>query len=824
MELDTTASFSTPFQLAPEQLRRQLDPSLLPFQTTAEVPPLEDSIGQPRAIDAMQFGLTIHAFGYNLYVAGAPGSGRESTTRAYLEQIAPERPIPVDRVYVYHFAEPDQPRTLGLPAGMGGAFARAMDEFVASAQLQLARAFEGEEYEHRKEETLAEIGQQRDHLFQELRSFATKLDFTLNPSPMGIVAIPLANGQPLSDSAFATLPPEQKAEIQQRGEAVQHAVATTIRQVHELEKQATELVIALDRDVTGYTLGPLFVDLRERFKESPDVLDYLEQVREDIPHHLADFRPEEESTNAVAQLQALAQDTRLLRYRVNLFVDNSVTRGAPIVIEHNPTYYNLFGRIDYRASLGAMTTDFRQIKPGALHRANGGFLVLLIRDVLTNPFSWDALKRALMNRAIRIENLGEQYTALPTATIRPEPVPLDVKVILIGPTALYHMVYQADEDFRELFRVKADFAPDMPWDDQSIMHYAAFISRCVRDAGLLHFDRTAVAQVIEHGARHCEDQRKLSTQLLGIANIVIEANFWATKAGHDTVLAVDVDQAMAQRTYRSNLVEERVHALLRDGTIIIDTTGERIGHVNGLSVINLGDYEFGRPTRLSARIALGNGTIQSIDREVDLAGPIHSKGFLILTSYLNGQYAQEWPLMMSASLTFEQSYDEIEGDSASSAELYALLSALAGLPIKQGIAVTGSVNQHGEVQAVGGVIYKIEGFFAICKARGLTGEQGVIIPKANVPHLMLDETVVAAVRAGQFHIWAVQTIDQGIAILTGCSAGERDADGMFPAGSVHARADAQLKQYAERRRKGAESVGSSRAKAHPRRSSRGFNS
>ncbi len=508
-------------------------------------------------------------------------------------------------------------------------------------------------------------------------------------------------------------------------------------------------------------------------------------MQEDLLDHLDEFRETEEA-GLPALLGLGRRPGDLARYRVNVFVGNGGASGAPVVVERNPTYYNLLGRIQYRAAFGSMVTDFREIKAGALHRANGGFLVLEILDVLRHPFTWDALKRALRGREVRIENLAEEYSPVPTATLRPEPIPLDAKVVLIGSPLLYHLLYQLDEDFRELFKVKADFAPDMEWSEEHFGSYAAFVSRWVRTAGLRHFDRAAVARLIEYGARLREDQRKLSTRLLDISDAVSEASFWAGKAGRELVLAEDVDRAIAKREYRSSLLEERIRELIADGTIMIDVEGAREGQVNGISVLDLGDYSFGKPSRVTARVSLGRGRVQSIEREIELSGPIHSKGFLILSGYLAGKYAQERPLALGATITFEQSYDEVEGDSASSTELYALLSALAGLPLKQGIAVTGSVNQHGEVQAVGGVTRKIEGFYAACKVKGLTGEQGVIVPAANVPNLMLSDEVVEAVRAGTFHVWAVHTIDEGIELLTG-----------VPADDVHARVEERLSGYAE---------------------------
>ena len=514
------------------------------------------------------------------------------------------------------------------------------------------------------------------------------------------------------------------------------------------------------------------------------MLAFLQQVREGIPEHLHDFFPPQLPgvPAPIAQLQALQQQEHLARYGVNVFVDNSQTRGAPVIFERNLSYYNLVGRIDYRATFGAMVTDFSQIRAGALHRANGGFLVVHVLDLLANPFAWDALKRALITRQVVIENLGQQYAVLPTATLRPDPIPLDAKVVLVGSPFLYYFLAAYDDDFRELFRVRADFAPDMDWNDQHVMGYAAFISRVVREQGLRHFDRSAVARVIEYGARQVEHQRKLSSQLLEIGNLVAEASYWAGKAGREIVTAEDVVTAIRKKQYRSDLLAERVRDLIAEGTLKIETSGARVGQINGLAVIELGDFAFGKPSRVTARVSLGRGNLISIEREIALSGPIHSKGFLILSNYLAGAYAQDFPLAITASITFEQAYEEIEGDSASSTELYALLSALSGLPIEQGIAVTGSVNQYGNVQAIGGVNEKIEGFFAVCKVQGLTGEQGVIIPTANVQHLMLDEEVIQAVAEGKFHIWAVDSVDQGIEILTGVPAGERQPDGTYPGG------------------------------------------
>jgi len=802
MEAIVTQTLSMQLAVAPEQLRRRVDPTQLPL-TTADMPPLEGTIGQPRAVDAVAFGLEINSPGYNLFVAGPAGSGRERTVLDFLRRFAPTRPAPSDWIYIYNFDQPDQPNAIRMPHGRGRKFAADLDGFLEAAQRDIPRAFESEDYERHRREALSELSQRRDTLFDQLQTFARDHGFAIEVTPAGIVTVPLSEGRPLSDEEFQRLPAQLQQEMGQHNKELQERIADTLRQVRQVQKEATDRVRQLDHDVALFTVGPHLDELREDYADQPEVLVYLDQIQIDLPEHLEDFRSdagEAQQQVFLTRLPGLQREERLTRYRVNVFVDNNDFIGAPIIIERNPTYYNLIGRIDYRATFGALVTDFRQIKPGALQRANGGFLVLQVLEVLRAPFAWDALKRALICREVTIENLGDQYTALPTERLRPEPIPLDVKVILLGPPEAYYLLYQLDPDFQELFKVKADFAPDMDWNEEHLGNYVAFISRLVRENGLRHFDRSAVARVIEYGSRLREDQRKLSSRLRDIADVVSEANYWAGKAGHDIVQATDVDQAIAKQKYRSNLIEERIQEMIDNGTIMIDTAGAREAQVNGVAVIDLGGYAFGKPSRITARVSSGRGSVQSIEREIELSGPIHSKGFLILTGFLAGQYSQQHPLSISATITFEQSYDEVEGDSASSTELYALLSALAGLPLHQGIAVTGSVNQHGEIQAVGGVTSKIEGFFAVCKAKGLTGEQGIIIPATNVPNLVLDEEVIDAVRAGQFHIWAVRTIDEGIELLTSSPAGQRGPDGQYPEGTVHRLVEDRLRGYAERLR------------------------
>lgn len=796
------SALAAKLEVPPERLRRRLDPALLPFETTAEVEPLVGTIGQPRALDAIQFGLDVETPGFNVFVAGQPGSGRASTVRDHLDRISATRPAPDDWVYVYNFRDPDRPNAIRLPAGRGSIFARDMDAFVAAARREIIRAFESEAYDRRKREIVGQVQARRDELAERLRAYAGERQFALEITPTGVASAPLYEGKPLTKERFEQLPEEERERIQRATGEIQEETAAFVRSLHQLEKEAAESIRKLEREVALFALGPLFHELGDRYADSKEVVAYLEQVQEDVLDHLEDFQETQEGP--LAALLSFRRPDDLVRYRVNVFVDNGRAEGAPVIIEQNPTYYNLIGRVEYRAALGQMVTDFREVKPGALHRANGGFLVLDALELLRHPFSWAALKRALRAGEVRIENLAEEYSPIPTATLRPEPIPIELKVILIGSPLLYHLLYALDEDFRELFKVKADFAPDMEWSEEHFASYARFVSRWVREMGLRHFDRAAVARLIEHGARLREDQRKLSTRLLEISDVVSEASFWAGRAGREIVGAEDVERAIEAREYRSNLLEERVRELIAEGTVRIETEGARTGQANGLSVLDLGDHSFGKPSRVTARVSLGRGSVLSIEREIELSGPIHSKGFLILSGYLAGQYAQEWPLALGATITFEQAYDEVEGDSASSTELYALLSALSGLALDQGIAVTGSVDQLGRVQAVGGVTEKVEGFYATCRAKGLTGKQGVIVPAANVPNLMLSEEIVDAVREGKFHVWAVETVDEGIELLTGVPAGERGPDGTFPENTVHALVEKRLADYAERARAFAE--------------------
>jgi len=771
--------------VAIDDLYRRCDAGQLGFETTADVPPIDGTVGQDRALDSLQFGLDIEADGYNLYVAGPPGTGRTSTLHAIVDRIAASEPVAPDWCYVFDFKDTRQPSVISLPAGRGRALARDMDAFIEACRREIPRHFESEPYAQQREELRRELQTQRDQAFAPVEQPARQAGFTLNVTPMGVATVPLKPaGEPMSPEEFAQLPEDERKALQGRGEALQPLISQAMLQTRRLEKEAQGRLQELDKSVALFAITPLLNELRQEYMDIAKAIDYLEQVQDDIVQQLDLFRTIEVQAGPTALTRPPPEEF-FSRYKVNVVVSREGAAGAPVVFENNPTYYNLFGRVDYRAQLGAMMTDHTMIKAGALHRANGGYLVLQAPDVLANPLVWETLKRTIRSREVRIENLGEQYSAIPVATLTPQAIPLKVKLVLVGSPTIYHLLFQADEDFRKLFRVKADFSVDMERSAGCVGLYAGFISSCAREQKLRAFHKSAVARTVEHGSRLVEHQGRLSTRFIEISDLLTEANFWAEKDASDLVYDRHVDQAIEHKVYRSNLIEERMQQLIEDGTIFIDTRDAVVGQVNGIAVYDLGDYRFGRPSRITASVSLGRGQVVSIEREIQMSGKLHSKGFAILNGYLHGKYGQERPLALTASISFEQTYNEVDGDSASSAELYALLSALAGTAVRQGIAVTGSVDQRGDVQPIGGVNEKIEGFFAVCKTRGLTGDQGVIIPRANVKHLMVRNEVVEAVREGRFHVWAVGTVDEGIEVLTGVPAGEADGRGRYPPGTIN---------------------------------------
>lgn len=790
--------------LAPETLYRRCDPSEFSFQSTAELQDLTQMLGQERAVEAVEFATAIELQGYNLFVLGPPGTGRHSYIQQFLAHTAAARPVPSEWCYVNNFAQPQKPSALELPAGQGRKLREDIEGLVEEAHTAIPAAFESEDYRTRRQAIEEEFKEAQGKIFEEIQEQGKAHGIGILQTPTGIAFAPLKDdGDVMGPEVFNKLSEEDKKRIQEETKALQKALERAMQTTPQRVRKVREKIRALDREVTVFAVGGLIDDLVAAYRELPKVVQYLKDLRSDVIDNVNIFRkPAGEPQSAEAELpgQQPKESPALRRYGVNIVVDHGAATGAPVVFEEHPTYPFLMGRIEHVAKLGALVTDFNLIRGGALHRANGGYLVLDVRKVLIQPFAWEGLKQALSSRELRIESLGQAYSLVSTVSLEPEPIPLKVKVVLIGERMLYYLLQALDPEFNNLFKVAADFEDEMARTPENYQSLARLLATVARRESLKHLDRGAVARLIEESARQAGDAEKLSTQIRQLTDILREADYWGTKNGHSIIGADDVQQAVDSRARRRSRIRERFQEEILRDTILIDTTHAKVGQINGLAVMQVGDFMFGRPSRITARLSLGSGKVIDIEREVELGGPIHSKGVLILSNFLAAHYVTDRPLSLSASLVFEQSYGGVEGDSASSAELYALLSALAEAPIKQSFAVTGSVNQFGEVQAIGGVNEKIEGFFDICNARGLTGEQGVLIPIANVKHLMLRRNVIQAVEANQFHVYPVATIDQGIELLTGIEAGARDAGGEFPEGSINHRVKARLIDFAAKRR------------------------
>jgi len=785
-------------ELKPSQLRRLCEASIVTCETTENAVPLDTIVGQERAVKALKFGLEIRERGFNIYVAGWPGTGRMTAVRGFLEEFAKGKPLPSDWCYVNNFRNTYQPKALRLPAGLGNVFKRDMKSLVEDARRAIQKTFESKDYQQKREAIVRGYEKKRQDLLTELAERARRDGFVFEITSIGPVFVPVMQGKPLTDEEFLNLSSNVREEILRKRETLESRFKDAMRDIRELERKLVEEVAQADKDIALYAIGSMISDLVEKYKNLPEVTSYLKDVQDDMVENREQFIAKSSVQAGVSAVTPWLRDLPLRKYDANVIADSSNLKGAPVVIELNPTYTNLFGRIEKEAVFGALTTDFTLIIAGSLHKANGGFLVLPVEELFKNPFSWDGLKRAMKNGQIVIEDPAERYGFLTTKTLSAEPIPLDMKVILIGDPLVFQLLYAYDPDFSELFKVKADFDIDMKRTEENVKVYVSFICTICNREKLKHLDRSGVAKVIEYSSRLAEHQEKLSTRFAIIADLIREANFYASQDNSKYVRAEHVKKAMDEKIYRSSLIQEKIREYIERNVLLIDTAGEAVGQVNGLSVIRIGDYEFGRPSRVTASVGIGREGLIDIEREVKLGGPIHSKGVMILGGYLAQKYSQDKPLTLSARLVFEQSYEGVEGDSASSTELYAILSRLANVPIKQGLAVTGSVNQRGEVQAIGGVNEKIEGFFETCKAKGLTGDQGVLIPESNVQNLMLKEEVVEAVAKGKFHMHPIKTIDEGIEVLTGVKAGERLPDGTFEAGSINDRVDKQLQAMAEK--------------------------
>ena len=784
--------------LTTNRLRRRCEVDNLRFEHTGELTPIDGFLGQDRAITALRFGVEIEHDSYHLFALGPSGLGKHDVVQRLLAERASQRETPSDWCYVHNFDEPHRPNAIALPVGRGLVLQHALDQFIDELQSALPAAFEGDDYRTRRQAIEDAAQRRQEEAFEKLQAEAKAKDVALVRTPVGMALAPLRGEEVLKPDEFKQLSEDEQTRIKTDIEGLQVKLEALMRQMPQWEREARNDVRELNREVTTFAVKHLIDEIRSAFKDLPDVqahLDAIERHLIDTTDHGGEGKPHM-IMGPAGPMQIEAGD-RYRHYRVNLLIDRSRDQGAPIVYEDHPSHQNLLGRIEHLSHFGTLSTDFSLIKPGALHRANGGYLILDARRVLMQPFAWEELKRALRARQIRIESLAQSLSLISTVTLEPEPIPLDVKVVLIGDRMLYYLLCALDPDFGELFKVPVDFSEDVDWSDGNTLLLARMLGTMAKESKLRPLHRGAVARVIEHASRLADDTVKLSVHERTLRDLLREADVFARRNEHATIGREDVEAALDAQIFRADRTRERTLEHIRRGTIMIDTQGAAVGQINGLVVSTIGGFAFGRPMRITASTRLGRGQVVDIEREVEFGGPIHAKGVLILQGFLGARFAADLPLTLHASLVFEQSYGPVEGDSASAAELYALLSALACLPIKQSFAVTGSVNQMGQIQPIGGVNEKIEGFFDACRQSGLTGEQGVIIPSTNVDNLMLRQDVIDAVDRGQFHVYAVETIDQGMELLTGETAGIRSANGLFPEGTINRQVSDRLAELAE---------------------------
>ena len=785
-----------------EKLRWVCRSDTFQFECTADIEPLKEFIGQNRAVDSINFGLALERPGYNLFLTGLTGTGKATTIKSRLQKFIEEREargikyVIHDWCYVYNFTAPDQPRILKLPQGLGKSFSGNVEELLNILREEIPKTFGSEEYNKRKQEIMEGHQTKYQKAMDALDKEATEKGLMVQLSPMGAVVVPIEDGKPLSREEFLALPESKREEIEKKRIEMMRKVEETYASLRDFEREIGDKMKDIDIKAGEFAITRPFENLGKKYSEYPEIMNFLKELREYTLTKLDLFL----QAPAAPQIPASAfqQADSFMAYRINVFVDNSSASGPAIVIEPNPNWFNMFGKIERRALMGTYISDHTMIKAGAVQLANGGYLILNIRDVLLNPAVWEGLKGVIKTKEVRVEDPWEQFGFFAPQGMRTQPMPVEFKIIVMGEDSIYQILMVYDEDFWEMFKVKADFDYQMDRSDENITAFACYISTCCKNENLLPFDRSGVAKIIEYAARTVGDQEKLSARFGPLRDLLVEADYWARDVQSQRITGEHVEKAVKEKIHRLDLIAERIRQMITEGTLMVDVEGAVTGQVNGLAVYDLGIFSFGRPNRITAKTFMGRRGVINIERESQLSGRIHDKGVLILSGYLGWKYAQDKPLSLSASVCFEQSYSGVEGDSASSTELYAILSSLAGVPIKQNIAVTGSVNQKGEVQPIGGVNQKIEGFFDVCKAKGLTGDQGVMVPHQNVRNLMLREDVVEAVRDGKFHIYAVKTIDEGIEVLTGMPSGERQADGSYPEGTLNYRADRQLAEFADR--------------------------
>jgi len=734
--------------------------------------------------------MRVNKKGYNIFMAGESGTGKSTYAENMAEQKAAGMDQPKDILYVFNFSEPEVPGVMRVPAGMGNDLKNDMDKIIEELQEEIPRAFEGEEYEKERKEILNEYQPKSNKLMKEFESSAKERGFLLQNTSQGLVPVPIdEDGEPISREDFQDMDEDEKEKIRNESQKIQNEISQVMREIRSIKEKAQDELSALEKKIGLSIVQPIICHLINKYEDCEEIIEYLEEVQDDIVDNIDRFRNDDDDEKQQNPFLAMQQDddgSFFVRYQINIFVNNNKTEGAPVIYEKNPTYYNLFGKIEGKSQFGTITTNFTMIKSGSLHRANGGFLIVHAKDLLTSPFCWDTLKRALINQEITVENIGQRYRSVPIITLKPEAVELDLKIIMIGSPYIYYLLYNYDEEFSELFKIKADFDTEMTRNKENISKFSDFISSVINRVQLKEFSAGAVAAMINFSSRLTRDRKKLSTKFNEIIEVLIEADVWADSYGEEVVSSSSVKKAIDEKEMRSNLLEEKIQEQIDRDHLLLDVSGQEVGQINGLSVYQAGNYSFGRPARITARSYLGKEGVINIEREAKMSGRIHSKGVMILTGYLGGKYAQKAPLSLTASIAFEQSYGGVDGDSATCAEVVALLSSLSAISIRQDIAITGSMNQKGVVQPIGGVNEKIEGFFKVCQAKGLTGEQGVIIPNRNLDNLMLDQEVIDAVDQGKFNLYSIDKIDQALEIMLNTKAEE-----------IHTAVKEKLAEYAE---------------------------
>ena len=788
------------YELDYKELKDSCDPKIFKFDSTKEVVSTTNLVyGQDRGIKALEFGVNVDLKGYNLYLEGPTGVGKTMYTKKFLRTKAKKEKTPNDWCYIYNFDNPNEPIAVSLPAGQGQVFKETMSNFIQSIRKDIKKTFNNDDFEKEKKIIRQEYEDKKAQILEKLNAKTVKLGFQVKSAQNGIYMMPMYEGKLIDEEDYEKLPLDVKSEFEAKSQTVQDMIFETLAELKIIENKSDKKIDEWKSNVALLTVNIHINEVKASFKRNKKISEFLDAVKEDILKNINAFIEEgkEDKTQQPMQMKMMQNNEPWLNYRVNLFVDNSDVEGSPVIMDSNYTYQNIFGKLEYENQFGAMKTDYTMLKAGLLQKANGGYILFQARDLLTNPQCYETLKKVLLVKEIGVENGLEQRSPMMLISLKPEPIPLDVKVILLGNADIYHTLLSMDEDFRKLFKIKVEFEDDAPKNMDNINKLVRFVRSYCEQEELLDLDKEAMAKVVEYASRLSGDKEKLSTQFSEIGQIVGEASTWAKIDKQKTVTKKYVQKAFDERIERLKKYDSKYVQMIKEGALLIDTSGYKVGQINGLTVITIGDYSFGKPSKITANTYIGKNGIVNIEREVEMSGSSHSKGVMILTGYLGELFAQEKPLTLTASICFEQLYGGVDGDSASSTEAYAVLSSLSGIPINQSIAVTGSINQKGEIQPIGGVNEKIEGFFQICKMRGLNGEQGVIIPIQNVRNLHLNDQVIEAVKKGNFHIYAIKTIDQGIEILTGVPAGKKDKQGKFPAGTINYLANEKLEKYSQ---------------------------